>query len=227
MAKEKRRSQSTAASFEDEVFFTLRRQRNIFGFVAAGSIAVALVSITSVAIMLPMKEIRPYVVMVDRSTGESEQIVTTRPGSLSDQEAVREAEIVRYVTDRETYDVSDNAERIPLVASISDGQASSSLRALWNSSNQNYPPNRYGSNTQITVKISSITILNENTAQVRFTRRLEMPGERPVERNFVATVGFEFRPRVERNLERVWQNPLGFTVTNYRVDAETLRAREN
>jgi type IV secretory pathway component VirB8 len=32
---------------------------------------------------------------------------------------------------------------------------------------------------------------------------------------------------VERNLERVWENPLGFTVTNYRVDAETLRAREN
>ena len=216
-----------AAGFEDEVFFGLRRQRNVLGFLAAGSIAVALTSVAALCIALPMKEVRPYVVMVDRSTGESEQIVTTRPGNLSEQEAVREAEIVRYVTDRETYDVADNAARIPMVAGTSVGQASTSLRALWNSAAENYPPNIYGRTTLITVKISSITILDDTTAQVRFTRRLERPGDKAVERNFVATVGFEFRPRVERNLEQVWKNPLGFTVTNYRVDAETLRNRGN
>ena len=32
------------------------------------------------------------------------------------------------------------------------------------------------------------------------------------------------RLRVERTLEAVWQNPLGFTVTRYRIDAETLDA---
>ncbi|ORE97057.1 VirB8 protein [Aurantimonas sp. 22II-16-19i] len=184
-------------------------------------------SVVALCLALPMKEIRPYVVMVDRSTGESEQIVSTRPGSLSDQEAVQEAEIVRYVTDRETYDVADNAERIPMVANTSVGQASASIRALWNSSADNYPPDIYGTDTLITVKVSSISMLGDKTAQVRFTRRLERPGDNPIERNFVATVGFEFRPRVERNLEQVWRNPLGFTVTNYRVDAETLRAREN
>ena len=42
----------------------------------------------------------------------------------------------------------------------------------------------------------------------------------------MATIGFAFRPRVERTLEQVWANPLGFTVTRYRVDAETLRPRE-
>ncbi|WP_226584071.1 virB8 family protein [Acuticoccus sediminis] len=220
-------SNETATGFADEVFFGLRRQRNVLGFIAAGSITVALTSVVALCIALPMKEIRPYVVMVDRSTGESEQIVTTRPGSLSEQEAVREAEIVRYVTDRETYDVADNAARIPMVANTSVGQASTSLRALWNSSAENYPPNIYGTDTLITVKVASISMLGDTTAQVRFTRRLERPGDNPIERNFVATVGFEFRPRVERNLEQVWRNPLGFTVTNYRVDAETLRAREN
>ena len=143
------------------------------------------------------------------------------------EQSMREAEIVRYVTDRETYDVADNAARIPMVANTSVGQASSSLRALWNSAAENYPPNIYGTDTLITVKVASISMLGDTTAQVRFTRRLERPGDNPIERNFVATVGFEFRPRVERNLEQVWQNPLGFTVTNYRVDAETLRAREN
>jgi type IV secretion system protein VirB8 len=41
----------------------------------------------------------------------------------------------------------------------------------------------------------------------------------------VATVGFAFQPKVERNLQAVWKNPLGFIVKNYRVDAETLSPR--
>ena len=56
-------------------------------------------------------------------------------------------------------------------------------------------------------------------------RRCVSPARRPVERDFVATVGFAFEPRVERNLETVWRNPLGFAVTSYRVDAETLAPR--
>ena len=43
-----------------------------------------------------------------------------------------------------------------------------------------------------------------------------------VERAFVATVGFAFRPRVGSTLEAVWRNPLGFVVTSYRIDAETV-----
>ncbi|MCA3503669.1 MAG: type IV secretion system protein, partial [Rhodobacter sp.] len=29
-------------------------------------------------------------------------------------------------------------------------------------------------------------------------------------------------PKTERSLAHVWENPLGFTVSAYRVDAETL-----
>lgn len=209
-------------TFEDEVFFQIRRQRNIAVWVSALCLVIALTSVIAVSLMLPFKEIRPYVVMVDRVTGMAEQITATRPADLSEQDAVREAELVRYVTERETYDVSDNAHRIPLVLQTSDGQAADSLRALWNASSQEYPPDRYGRNVLITVIIRNINALDENTAQVRFTRRLERSGMTPIERSFVATVAFEFRPRVERRLEDVWRNPLGFTVTSYRIAAETL-----
>lgn len=216
---------SAAVAFEDEVFFSLRRQRNLAGLMAGLSLAVALGSVATLAMTLPLKEVRPYVVMVDRTTGEAEQVVAVRPTSLSDQEAVREAELVRYVTNRETYDATDNAERIPLVDAMSQGQAQASLRALWNKGAENYPPNLYGRDTAITVRVRSLSVLDEDTAQVRFVRRLEAPGLDPVERDFVATVGFAFSPRVERNLDQVWRNPLGFTVTGYRVDAETLNPR--
>ena len=221
----KNTSAATAYAFEDEVFFSLRRQRAIFGGVAALSLVVALGAVGTLAMTLPLKEVRPYVVMVDRTTGEAEQVVSVRPTSLTDREAVLEAELVRYVTNRETYDPNDNPERIPLVDAMSKDQAQASLRAIWNSGSDDYPPQLYGSDTTITTRVRSVSVLDEDTAQVRFVRRLEKAGIEPVERDFVAVIGFDFDPRVERSLDQVWRNPLGFTVTGYRIDAETLDPR--
>ncbi len=212
--------------FEDEIFFSLRRQRNIFGWMALAGLIVAAVSVTTLLMLFPLKEVRPYVVMVDEVTGQSELVVRVRPANLTEEEAVRQAELVRYVTERETYDITDNAQRIPMVLTRSTGQAADSLRALWNSAHEAYPPNTYGRNVLITVTITSISLLDRNTAQVRLSKRREAPGAPTVVRDFVATVGFRFNPQVERQLEDVWRNPLGFEVTSYRVDAETLQSRE-
>ena len=220
-----RTPEQTAAAFEDEVFFTLRRQRNWGWIVGAIGMAIGLASVVTLALTVPLKETRPYVVMVDRATGESEQVVSVRPTTLEDQRAVLEAELVRYVTNRETYDPTDNPERIPLVDAMSVGQAQSSLRAIWNSGSDSYPPALYGGDTVITTRVRSVSVLDEDTAQVRFVRRLEKDGATPVERDFVAVVGYRFEPRTERTLDQVWRNPLGFTVTGYRIDAETLNPR--
>ena len=221
----KKTPEQTAEAFENEVFFSLRRQRN-WGWAVGGlGMAIGLASVVVLALTLPLKEVRPYVVMVDRSSGEAEQVVSVRPTNLADQRAVLEAELVRYVTNRETYDPNDNPQRIPLVDAMSQGQAQASLRAIWNSGSDAYPPTLYGSDTVITTRIRSVSILDEDTAQVRFIRRLEAPGADPIERDFVAVVGYAFNPRTERTLDQVWRNPLGFTVTGYRIDAETLDPR--
>jgi type IV secretion system protein VirB8 len=220
-----RNAEQIAYAFEDEVFFRLRSQRNRWMIVAILALVLATVATGAVVSLLPLKEIRPYVIMVDKTTGAAEKIVQVRPVNLSEQEAVRQAELVSYVTDRETYDVADNETRIPEVLARSQDQARSSLVALWTRGSENYPPDVYTTRSRLRVTIVSIALLNETTAQVRFRKTLETEGERSVERDFVATVGFAFRPRVERNLQSVWDNPLGFLVTNYRVDAETLTNR--
>lgn len=222
----KRSAEQVAYTFEDEVFFQLRSQRNRWMVVAVFSLALAVIAMGTVAILLPLKETKPFIVMVDRTTGEAEKIVQVRPVALAEQEAVRQSELVSYVTDRETYDISDNQSRIPDVLTRSLDQARSSLVALWTKGSENYPPEVYTTRSRLLVRIISIAQLTETTAQVRFRKTLETEGERPVERDFVATVGFQFQPRVERNLEDVWKNPLGFIVTNYRVDAETLTNRK-
>jgi len=214
-----------AHTFEDEVFFQLQSQRNRWMIIAVLALSMAIIAMGAVFALLPLKEIRPYVVMVDRTTGAAEKIFQVRPVSLAEQEAVRQAELVSYVTDRETYDTFDNETRIPEVLTRSHEQARSSLVALWTQGNENYPPAIYAARSRLLVEIVSITLLTEKTAQVRFRKTLETEGEKAVERDFVATVGFEFKPKIERNLQSVWKNPLGFIVTNYRIDAETLSSR--
>ena len=221
----KKSAEQVAYSFEDEVFFQLRSQRNRWMVVAILALMLAVVAMVTVSALLPLKETKPFVVMVDRTTGEAEKVVQVRPANLEEQEAVRQAELVSYVIDRETYDVADNQTRIPDVLTRSQEQARSSLVSLWTKGNANYPPDIYSNRSRLLVKIISITLLTDETAQVRFRKKLETESERTVERDFVATVGFEFQPRVERNLEDVWKNPLGFAVSSYRVDAETLNER--
>ena len=101
MVRKSKEPATTQARFEDEVFFSLRRQRSVAWTVATLSLGVAMASVGAMVLMLPLKEIRPYVVMVDRTTGESEQVVSTRPTSLTDQEAVLEAELEQQ---REAHD---------------------------------------------------------------------------------------------------------------------------
>jgi len=223
--KSEHNSNEVAYSFQDEVFFQLRTQRNRWMVVAILSLILAVASVGLVLALFPLKEVQPFVIMVDKTTGAAEKIVQVRPINLSEQEAVRQANLVSYVSDRETYDAADNETRIPDVLSRSQGEARSSLINLWTKGAQNYPPSKYTTKYRVRTTIVSITLLTEKTAQVRFRKILESEGEKPVERDFVATVGFVFKPKIERNLQAVWRNPLGFIVTSYRVDAETLSNR--
>jgi type IV secretion system protein VirB8 len=63
-----------------------------------------------------------------------------------------------------------------------------------------------------------------NVAQVRFLKTPRKTKQEAVTQPFVATVEFAFAPKTERSLAHVWENPLGFTVSSYRVDAETLES---
>lgn len=211
-------------AFENEVFFSLRKQRNTAHWIAIISLALAVISMLAFISLFPLKETQPFVLMVDKTTGEAEKIVQVRPTSLAEEEAVLQAELVSYVIDRETYDVQDNSNRIFAVLSKSVSQAEDGLRALWRSENAEYPPSVYGNEVRITVKIKNVTpLVGTEIARVRFTKTRERRGDLPVTRSFVATVGYEFNPTKVRNLEELWKNPLGFTVVSYRVDAETLQ----
>jgi type IV secretion system protein VirB8 len=214
-------------AFEDEVFFTLRHQRNNWAKIAVGSVFSTILALGTLIVILPLNEVQPYVVMVDKTTGEAEKVVQVRPATLEQEDAVMQAELVSYVTDRETFDLADNKTRIPDVMSRSRDAAAETLAGQWSTGTPNYPPTLYGEDTTVRVVVKSISVTPASakspvqTARVRITKLREEKGRSTVERTYVATVQFEFRPNQEATLEQVWKNPLGFIVTGYRTDAET------
>ncbi|MEL6820029.1 MAG: type IV secretion system protein [Pseudomonadota bacterium] len=218
---------SVSKSFEDEVFFNIKKQRDLWARVAIISLCLTAVSIIAIFFTLPLKEVRPFVVMVERTTGEAEKIVEVLPASLSENEAVLQGLLVSYISDRETFDQVDNHLRIPEVLRLSRSQAAQSLRALWTASNPQYPPNVYRQTTKIRVQVKSISLLPSPSpdfrlAQVRISKTRSEGVRAVASRSFTVTIGYKFEPQEKASLRQVWANPLGFQVVSYRLDIESL-----
>lgn len=177
---------------------------------------------SSALVMFYKEKLVPVVVTVDKQTGYSE--IGSRLGTvtLDQDEAVTTGYIYRYVRDRETYDTGDNFKRIEQVYQESAEQAADSLYSIWGDQNSTgHPINVYGEDGKIFVKIRSIAFIDSDTASIRLRKIVRDNGNRAV-RDYVATLDFEYARGVERPLEELFKNPLGFQVTSYRIDAETF-----
>jgi len=129
--------------------------------------------------------------------------------TVTENQAIIEAEVFRYVTDREVYNQLDNDVRVRSVLRRSDNAAEASLRQIWNSANEVYPPTVYGANGRLDVEILSINRIGVNRATVRLHKRLTSING--VQAGlFTATLLFEFRPETSRSIDQVWTNPFGF-----------------
>ena len=194
--------------------------------VAAAAGAVSLLLATALIMVLPLRETQVFTVLVDRQTGDAENVLRVAPTGIEDQEALKQSLLVAYISDREGYFLPGIQGRLESVQRRSAGAAEESLRLLWSKGggNRAYPPDVYGQGAEVSVTVRRITFLSPTVAQVRFLKTLRKTKQEAVTQPFVATVEFAFEPKTERSLAHVWENPLGFIVTAYRVDAETLEA---
>lgn len=210
-------------AFEADFIYGPRRRERFAYFVAAAGVIVGLAGFLGAVSLFPLKSVETFVVVVDKETGEMDRVSQVAALTLDESDAIIQANLVAYVDDRETYDLTDGEQRINSVLDRSDSDAARTLRDLWSSTNEDYPITVYGREAKIDVVIRSVNQIEPGVAQVRFTRTLRRERDtRTVTRPYVATLAYEFRPETRQRLQDVWANPLGFVVTSYRVDAETL-----
>ncbi|MDK3075412.1 type IV secretion system protein [Sedimentitalea sp. JM2-8] len=210
-------------AFEADFIFGPRRRERFAWFIAAAGVIVGLAGFLGALTLFPLKTVETVVVVVDKETGEMDRVAQVAALTLDESDAIIQANLVAYVDDRETYDLTDGESRINAVLDRSEDDAARTLRDLWSSSNPDYPISVYGRAAKIDVVIRSVNQIEPGVAQVRFTRTLRRERDtRTVTRPYVATLAYDFRPETRQRLQDVWANPLGFVVTSYRVDAETL-----
>lgn len=210
-------------AFEADFIYGPRRRERFAYVVATAGVIVGLAGFLGAISLFPLKSVEAFVVVVDKETGEMDRVSQVAALTLDESDAIIQANLVAYVDDRETYDLTDGEQRINSVLDRSDDDAARTLRDLWSSTNEDYPISVYGREAKIDVVIRSVNQIEPGVAQVRFTRTLRKERDsRTVTRPYVATLAYEFRPETRQRLQDVWANPLGFIVTSYRVDAETL-----
>lgn len=211
-----------AESWESETHRALRASRLRAWIAAAIASALALLSLGALVLMLPLKEYAPYVVEVDKSTGHIETMRPLALAAASPSEAIVEANLVRYVIARETYDPADLKQRYDEVLRLSSGDARADWRRLWTPDAPTNPAIAYGWGTRIRVTVKAVSLLKADTAALRYmlTRTDDRTGASTTS-HWVAIVAFGFSEKPMRVRDR-WDNPLGFEVSSFRADQEAL-----
>jgi type IV secretion system protein VirB8 len=207
--------------WEQEIIKRAKRSSRVALFFAMIFAGIALLSLVAVVLMLPLKSFEPYVVEVDRTTGYIEvKSGLTRPASLTEQEAVTQASVVRYIRNREGYDPFAIAEYFGIAALLSTGDAARELQAQFSAANSQNPAKIYGKLKRVLTEIKSVTFPNSSTAIVRFSTT-EKSDTEAIVRHWISVVRFRYTDTPAKNEWR-FENPLGFQVYSYRRDQETV-----
>lgn len=187
-------------------------------------IVVVAAQAAAIAVMLPLKEVVPYTVLVDRQTGYVETARGLELGSLSEDRAVVDAMLAQYVMARETFDPADFTDRYDRVALWSLGAARDEYVAQYQPGAGNVL-NELRPGTVVQVKVKRIDLLTAETARVRFETQRRDAGGPPVRSDWQAVVSFRFTGQPMKQEYRLL-NPLGFQVTGYRRDPEMIGAAD-
>ena len=211
-----------AESWSDSVTDALEKSRRIAWIVASVSAAIALLLAIALVILLPLKSVEPYTLLVDRQTGHVEALAPLDEQIVTADAALTRSFLVQYVIARESFDANDIQEDYRKVALWSDGEARQRYVDFMRAGAPGNPLTIYGSGTRIAVEVRSVSALSDDRSLVRFsTTRMDAGGQPQVAQHWAAVIDYTFVDAEMSEADR-FLNPLGFQVTRYRRDAETL-----
>lgn len=216
-------------AFEESRIEMVEKSKTMAWRVALGACAIAVALVIAIVSLLPLKEVRPYVVRVDNNTGQTD-IVTVLGETKSDYtEEMSKYFASLYVQKLESYDWYTIQSQVDQLMMFSDNNMKNRVNNLFKM--ETAPHKQYQDKQRVEVKINSTSFIGEQLIQIRFTKSIvpidggKFDSEEkklvpePVKQNFIATLGYEYLnvPTVDE-IRRV--NPVGFTVVSYRVDQD-------
>ncbi|MBB6241399.1 type IV secretion system protein [Rhodanobacter sp. MP1X3] len=211
--------------------FAKRSERRAW-WVAFTAIIVALILLGGYFYMLPLKEKVPYVIMADAYTGTSSIAHLTEDFTnrqITTSEAINKSNVAHYISARESYDSSTTAYQNGWITSIvmsSPKVATAYKNQIQSTTNPDSLTKLYGQDKALRINILSISLHGAGVGQtpksatVRFQRSVydKTSGLTTPLDSKIATLEFTYMPDLRMDDQYRIENPLGFQVTDYRVD---------
>jgi type IV secretion system protein VirB8 len=213
---------ANAGSWADERTQSIYASRKVAWIVAMVATTVALLLAIAIVFMLPLRTVEPHTILVDKQTGFVQALDPAQPQRIAPNKALTQSFLVQYVEAREAFDIATVQGQFKKVALWTSGNAKSRYVNSMQATNPESPLVLYPRNSVIDVTVRSVSQLSDNSALVRFQSiRRDQGGTEQPEENWVAVIKYRYS-NVPMTVEDRYVNPLGFEVTDYRKDAETL-----
>lgn len=226
----KKPSESEQKNWYKDKYQHIFVQRNILALTTLVALLVALGSVVTVMQLAPLKTLEPYMINVDERTGLVQNVKSMTYKDITDNEAVNNYFLVKYIRAVETYDISDLRANYNVVRVMSAPGVYQEFVSEKRPSNPESPSAILKNLGKRKVEITSLTYFSSpqmkridkgiQTASVRVTLSDQIAGN-PVPVNYykLITISFQYTNLNLTQRER-HINPLGFRVISYRVDEE-------
>jgi type IV secretion system protein VirB8 len=223
--KKKETDDSVAAkkNWYADRYQTVIVQRNFLVLLTMICLFGIIVSVLAVIKVSSSKTIEPFVIEIEEKTGITNVIRPLLKEKFTHEEALTRYFIMKYMNARETYDSASFEYNYSTVTRIlSSSEVYSDFRRSIVADNPQSPL-RLGSRGERTIKVISITPLTTAAGQRGFTSQIRFVSTNTLtgSKNYVATMNYIYQD-LELNKDERDINPLGFQVTGYRIDEETL-----
>lgn len=211
---------------ERDYIAEILRSRLVAWRLAIGSGVLAFVAVLALLGLTPLKTNTPFVLRVDNANGHVDVLTTLRDHESSYGEVVDTYFLNQYVLNREGYDYNTIQNAYNTTALLSEPEVQREYYAIFEGSQGRDKVLK--DQSKIIVQVRSIAPTPESGSSeggigvVRFSTQLKHHnGSVEPLHHWIATIGYTYKDAVMSSEDRRI-NPLGFQVTSYRIDPETL-----
>jgi type IV secretion system protein VirB8 len=215
-----------AESWDADRTARIRRGAALAWWVAGAGWLCAVASALAIAMLTPLKQVEPFVVRVDNTTGIVD-VVPVVAGAATPEQAVTRYFLSHYVTVCERFNFATAESDYEECGAFHSAQRNQAWYAAWSPTNPQSPLNVYKDGSSVRVQVEAVSFFTRasgltDLAQVRYLKALRQGGGGD-ERfsHWVATVQYAYADPAKDPKTRRW-NPLGFKIVEFKTEPEVL-----
>jgi type IV secretion system protein VirB8 len=215
-----------AESWDADRVTQSRRNTRIAWRVAGAGWLCAVAGAVALVLLMPLKQVTPYLVRVDGSTGIVD-VVPVFVGRATPEESVTRYFLTHYVSVCERFNFSTAESDYEECAAFHSAQRNQAWYALWTSTNPSSPLNLHKDGSSVRVQVNAVSFFTRasglsDLAQVRYLKAARQgAGSDESFTHWVATIQYAYGEAAKDPKTRRW-NPLGFKIIDFRTEPEVL-----